>query len=145
MTPFLAILIILLSPIVSIAEDAPSGYVRVTLEYKSMFPGKIQVVDGVCKQSRSIECAMASIKVNGETCGKKRHSSECDDAKALLDTSFCKEGLIYENRVGPGLKISLELCVSDAGFGNMYVRNLDSGSIWTNYFLLSDGQSVSFP
>jgi hypothetical protein len=145
MIPVLVILIILISPVMSFAEDATSGYVQVTLEYKSMFPGKIQVVDGVCRQSRSIDCAMASIKVNGETCKRKNMSAECKEARALLDTSFCIEGLIYENRTSRGEKILLNLCTSDAGFGNMLVRDVDKGSVWTTYFLLNEGQAVSYP
>jgi len=145
MTPLLAILIFLFIPFVGLAEDAASGYVQITLEYKSMFPGKIQVLDGVCRQSRSIECAKASIKVYGETCKQKPVPAECKEAKALLDTSFCIEGLIYENRITRGEKISLNLCASDAGLGNMFVRDVDKGSVWTNYFLLNDGQTVSYP
>jgi len=145
MTSLLVILMIVFLPFVSSAEDATSGYVKVTLEYKSMFAGKIQVLDGVCKQSRSVECAKASIKVYGESCKQKPVSAECIEAKALLDTSFCMEGLIYENRVGRGDKISLNLCASDAGYGNMFVRDVDKGSVWTNYLLLNDGQTVSYP
>jgi len=145
MTPLLTILIILFVPFTGIAEDATSGYVKVTLEYKSMFPGKIQVLDGVCKQSRSIECAKAGIKVYGDSCKQKPVSAECIEAKALLDTSFCIEGLIYENRATRGDKVSLNLCSSDAGYGNMLVRDVDKGSVWTNYFLLNNGQTVSYP
>jgi len=145
MPSLLAILMILLSPCMSSAEDTMKGYVQVTLEYRSMFPGQIQILDGVCKRSRSIECVQASIKVNGETCRNKPVPAECKDAKALLDTSFCIEALIYENRISRGEKIPLNLCASDAGFGNMFVRDIDKGSVWTNYFLLNDGQTVSFP
>ncbi len=145
MPPVLFILIILFLPFVSIAENAASGYVRVTLEYKSMFPGTIQVLDGVCRQSRSIECAKAGIKVNGETCRQKNLSAECKEAKALLDTSFCMEGLVYENRLSRGEKIQVDLCASEGGYGDMLVRDISKGSAWTNYFLLTDGQTVSFP
>jgi len=145
MTSILVVLIILFSPFVSIAEDSMDGFLRVTLEYKAMSPGTIQVVDGVCRYSRSIECAEASIKVSGETCRQKPMLAKCREAKALLDTSFCIEGLIYESRISPGKKIQLDLCVSDTGYGNMFVKDKDNDSSWTNYSLLNDGQSVSFP
>ena len=141
----LSILMILFSPFMSSAEDTMKGYVQVTLEYKSMFTGKIQILDEVCRQSRSIECAQASIKVNGESCRNKPAPLECQDAQTLLNTSFCIEGLIYENRIVPGVKILLNLCASDAGYGNMSVRDIYKGIIWTNYSLLNDGQAVSFP
>ena len=83
-----ALLMVLVFPFAVSAGDAKSGYVRVTLEYKSMFPGKLQAVDGVCRQTRSVECAKASIKLNGETCGQKTMIAECKEAKALLDTSI---------------------------------------------------------
>jgi hypothetical protein len=83
--------------------------------------------------------------VNGETCRQRPLPAECREASALLDTSFCIEGLIYENRSNRGEKIPLKLCASDAGFGNMFVRDIDKGYIWTNYVLLSDGQAVSYP
>jgi hypothetical protein len=145
MIPVLAVLIILFSPFVSIAEDTMKGYVQVTLEYRPLFPGKLQVLDGVCRQSRGIECAKASIKAGSETCRQKILPAECQEARALLDTSLCMEGLIYENRTSRGEKILLNLCASDAGYGNMYVREVDKGVAWTNYFLLNDGQTVSFP
>lgn len=145
MTSVLAMLMILLFPFAANAGDGKNGYVRVTLEYKSMFQGKIQVVDGVCRQSRSIECAKASIKLNSDTCRQKTAIAECKEAKALLDTSFCVEGLVYENRVTQGEKIPLSICASEAGFGELLVRDVDKGGIWTNYVLLSDGQPVSYP
>ena len=145
MTSLLVILMVLFSPFAGMAQDAPGGYVQVTLEYKSLFPGTIQVVDGVCSQTRSIDCAKAGIRVNSERCRKKNAPDECKEAKALLGTSFCMEGLIFEGRAVPGEKIRLNLCVSDAGFGNMTVRDVAKGPAWTNYTLLNDGQSVSFP
>ena len=145
MTPLLVVLIILFSPITGIAEDSPDGFVRVTLEYKSMFHGNIQVLDGVCRHSRGIECAEAGIKVNGETCKRKPMSAKCKEAKALLNTSFCLEGLIYEDRISPGKKIQLDLCASDAGYGNMFVKDVDKDGSWTNYPLLNNGQTVSYP
>ncbi len=143
--PILAILFILMSPFASAAEETLSGYIQITLEYKPLFSGKVQVLDGVCKGSRSIECAKASIKVNGETCRQNPLPAECEEAKALLDTSFCIEGLIYENRSSRGEKIPLKICTSDTGFGNIFVREIDKGSIWTNYVLLNDGQTVCYP
>lgn len=145
MTYLLVVLVVLFSPFVSIAGDSTDGYVRVTLEYKAMSPGTIQVVDGVCRRSRSIECAEASIKVNGDTCRQKPDLDKCKEARTLLATSFCVEGLIFEDRVVPGDKIQLKLCASDMGYGNMYVKDLYKESIWTNYFLLNDGSSVSYP
>jgi len=145
MIPVLAILIILCSPFVCIAEDTTSGYVQITLEYKSLFPGTIQVLDGVCRQSRSIECAEAGIKLTSDTCKQKPLSDKCKEARALLNTSFCLEGLIHESRISPGKKIQLDLCVSDAGYGNMFVKDVYKDSSWTNYFLLKNGQTVSYP
>ena len=145
MISILSILLILFSPFVCIAEDSAGGYVQITLEYKSMFPGTIQVLDGVCRHSRSIECAEASIKATGDACKQKPTAAKCKEAEALLKTSFCLEGLIYEGRIGPGEKIQLDLCTSDAGYGNMYVKDAYKGGSWTNYFLLSNGQTVSYP
>jgi hypothetical protein len=145
MTAVFSLLMILLAPLAGIAQDGSSGYVRVTIEYKSMFPGKIQVLDQVCRDSRSIDCAKASIKTGSEECQKKPLRAECKEARALLDTSFCIEGLIYENRIAREDKVAVSLCASEAGFGTMSIRDISKNEIWTNYFLLSDGQTVSFP
>lgn len=141
----LVFLIILFTPVLSIAEDSTDGFIRVTLEIKSMSPGNIQVLDGVCRRSKNIECAEAGIRINGETCKQKPMLDKCKEARALLNTSFCLKGLIYENRITPGNKIQLDLCASDAGYGNMFVKDVDKDSSWTNYSLLNDGQTVSYP
>jgi hypothetical protein len=55
------------------------------------------------------------------------------------------DGLIFENRVGIGEKIKVSLCPSSAGFGNVSVRDIKNGLIWTNYPLLKNGDTVSYP
>lgn len=149
MLKFLFAFVIILSPLAGIAQEASgaggSGYVRVVLEFKSMFPGTVQVLDKVCKDTRNVECAKASIKANGEACQQNPGLSECKEAKDLLDTSFCMEGFVYEGRISSGEKISVDLCMSAGGYGNMSVRDVAKGPIWTNYSLLSDGQTISYP
>ncbi len=140
-------LLVILFPIASIAQEAASrsGHVRVILEYKSMFPGKIQVIDKVCNRIKNIECTKANIKIYSESCQKEPAPSECKEAKDLLDTSFCMDGLVYEGSMNNGEKIKVDLCTSAGGYGNMSVRDIDKGNTWTNYSLLSDGQTLSYP
>ncbi len=143
-------LLIVLAPLAGVAQEATRsgggrGYVRVVLEYKSMFPGKIQVLDGVCKDTRNIDCAKASIKANSESCQQKTAPSECKEARELLDTTFCMEGLVYEGRLDSGGRVTVDLCTSETGYGNMYVRNISNGATWTNYSLLVDGKILTYP
>jgi len=140
-------LVIVAFPIASIAQEAASrsGNVRVILEYKSMFPGKIQVIDKVCDRLKNIECTKANIKVNSESCQKEPAPGECKEAKDLLDTSYCMDGLVYEGRMISGAQIKVDLCTSAGGYGNMSVRNIDAGNTWTNYSLLTNGQTLSYP
>lgn len=139
------LLFLLLFPGFAGAGNDAAGYVRVTVEYTSMFPGKLQVLDNVCRESRSIECAKASIKIQSEPCRQNPQQTECKEAQSLLDTSFCTEGLVHEGRISPGGKVSVRLCVSEGGFGNMSVRDIKKGSVWTSYVLLSDGQTITYP
>ena len=139
------VLLILLAPCAAVAGDDTTGYVGVTVEYTSMFPGKLQVLDNVCRDSRDIECAKASIKLQSETCQRKPQPDECKQARSLLETSFCMEGLVHEGRVSRDAKIDVQLCISEGGFGNMSVRDVEKGIVWTRYDLLRNGQSITYP
>jgi hypothetical protein len=146
MRPLLMLLTLAVLPITTNAQDEiDRGYVDVTIEYRSLFPGNLQIKDTVCKPSRSIDCEKAGIKARSDSCQRNPSLRECKEARALLDSSFCVDGLIFENRVGIGEKIKVSLCPSSAGFGNVSVRDIKNGLIWTNYPLLKNGDTVSYP
>lgn len=141
----LSALIIMLSPHTLLAQSGTSGYIQVTLEYTSMFPGKLQVVDMTCKQPRSVECAKANITLQREACQQQPVPVECNEARTLLDTSFCIEGLVHDGRISQGEKIIVRLCKSASGYGNLSMRNAEKGERWTNHLLLNDGQIITYP
>jgi hypothetical protein len=142
----LILLILAILPVPGIAQDEiDRGYVEVTIEYRSIFPGNLQVKDTVCRPSKSIDCEKAGIKAKSDVCQQKPSLSECKEAKALLDSSFCVDGLIFDSRVGSGEKIKVSLCTSKGGFGNVSVRDSKNGQTWTNYPLLKNNDTVSFP
>lgn len=142
----LIFLVLTILPVPAIAEDAiDREYVDVTIEYKSLFPGSLQIKDTICRPSKSIDCEKAGIKVKGDFCRQKPYLSECQEAKALVDSAFCIDGLIFDSRVGSGEKIKVTLCTSLGGFGNVSVRDIKNGQIWTNYPLLKNGDTVSYP
>ena len=142
----LLLLLLTILPIKGIAQDAiDRGYVDVTIEYKSIFPGNLQIKDTVCRSARSIDCEKADIKIKNDPCQQKPLLSDCKEAKALLESSFCVDGLIFDRRVGSGEKIPVSLCASTSGFGNVSVRDIKNGLTWTNYSLLKNGDAVSYP
>ncbi len=137
--------VLVILPLICHAQEEIRGYVRVTIRYTSVFPGNLQIRDEVCKPSRGIECEKARIKANGDSCQQNPYSGECKEAKALLDSSFCIEGLIFDGRVGSEEKIGIWVCTSPAGFGNVSIRDTVKGSIWTNYLLLNNGSVLNYP
>jgi hypothetical protein len=146
MRSVLVLLILTMVPIPGIAQDEMDrGYVDVTIEYKSLFPGNLQIKDTVCRQVRSTDCEKAGVKTKSDSCQKKPFASECTEARALLDSSLCIDGLIFDSRVGSGEKIRVSLCTSTGGFGNVSVRDLKNGQTWTNYPLLRNNDTVSYP
>jgi hypothetical protein len=129
----------------SFAQQEVEGYIQVTIEYRSMFPGNLQVRDEVCKQARSIECEKAKIIINSEACNQSSSLNECKEWRDLLESSFCVEGLIFDGRVQSGEKIDVWICLSSTGFGNVSARDTKNGWVWTNYPLLNKNSSISYP
>jgi hypothetical protein len=146
MNKFLLIgLISLILPITSIAQDALNpGYVDVTVEYRAMFPGNLQIRDGVCKPSRDIECERARIKVAGDFCLQNPTKHQCVEAGMLLGSSFCIEGLIFDEEVVVGEKVKVSICTSSAGFATLFVRNIRNGLSWTYYPLLKNNDTITY-
>ena len=143
----LACLTLLLSalPFTIIAQDKTDSYVQISINYTSMFQGHIQVRDEICKGPRSIDCEKASIRVNSEKCRKVPTLTECQEAKSLLDSKFCMEGLIYDGMMSYGQKLNVRLCKSSTGYANLSVRNTTDGDAWTNYSLITGGEQISYP
>ena len=137
--------VLVILPFICHAQEEITGYVHVTILYKSIFSGNLQIRDEVCKPPRGIECEKARIRVNGDLCQQSPFSERCKEAKAILDSSFCLEGLIFDGRVGSGEKIGVWVCSSPAGFGNVSIRDTVKGSIWTNYPLLNNGSVLNYP
>lgn len=143
---FLMQLILIILPITSFAQDEiDRGYVDVTIEYRSMFPGNLQIRDGICRPARDIECEKARIKATGDFCLQNPNSHQCLEAGALLGSSLCIEGLIFDGRVGSGEKVKVSVCASSSGFGNVYVRDTKNGLSWTYYPLLKDNDTIIYP
>lgn len=145
MIVLLSVLLVVLSPVAGFAQNSASGYIQVTVEYTSMFPGKLQVRDMVCRDRRSAECAKADITLQSEVCRQQPAAAACTEAMTLLDTSFCIAGLVLESRVSQGEKVQARLCRSASGFGTLSVRDVEKGETWTTHVLLNDGASVSYP
>ena len=76
---------------------------------------------------------------------KTPSSVECREATSLLNSKFCLEGLIYDDRISQDEKLKVRLCKSSTGYGNVSVRNTMNGDAWTNYPLMTDGNQISFP
>lgn len=127
------------------ADERSGSYVEVTIEYSSMFPGYVQIKDEECKLSTFLDCEKAGIRLRREDCGKHKRSPECAEAEDILATSFCIPGLIYEGMASRGDKVTVSVCKSSGGFGNIAIRNLRNGEIWTRYFLISDGNTLKYP
>ncbi len=139
-------LVLILLPIISFAQDeVDRGYIDVTIEYSSLFPGNLQVRDGVCKPSRDIECEKARIKAGDDFCLQNPTSHKCIEAATLLASSSCIEGLIFEGRVGSGDRLKVSICTSPTGFGNLFVRDIKNGLIWTQYPLLKNNDTINYP
>lgn len=146
---FLHVAVVCLSafsyPLTSYAQQETAGYIQVTIEYRSMFPGNLQVRDEVCKEARSIECEKAKIKIKSEACNQSSSFYECKEWRNLLESSFCVEGLIFDGRVQSEDKIEVWICLSSSGFGNISARDTKNGLVWTNYPLLNKHSSISYP
>ena len=143
---FMMQLILIILPIPGLAQDAiDRGYVDITIEYRSMFPGNLQIRDGVCRPARDIECEKARIKATGDFCLQNPTSHLCVEAEALLGSSLCIEGLIFDGRVGSGEKVQVSICTSSTGFGNVYVRDTKNGLSWTYYPLLKNNDTIVYP
>ena len=143
---FLMQLILIILPAISFAQDAIDlGYVDITIEYRSMFPGNLQIRDGVCRPARDIKCEKARIKTSSDFCLKNPTSHQCIEAGELLGSSLCIEGLIFDGRVGSGEKVKVSICASSAGFGNVYVRDTKNGLSWTYYSLLKNNDTIIYP
>ena len=82
---FLLPFLLVIMPFTGFAQDEiDRGYIDVTIAYKAMSPGTLQIRDGVCKPPRDIECEKARIKVAGEKCQQKPMLSQCVEARELL-------------------------------------------------------------
>ncbi len=139
-------LILIILPITGFTQDEiDRGYVDVTVQYTSMFPGNLQIRDGVCTPSRGIECEKARIKATGDFCFHNPTSHKCVEAMTLLASTSCIGGLIFEGRVGSGDKIKVSICTSPTGFGNLFVRDIKNGLSWTEYPLLKNNDTISYP
>jgi hypothetical protein len=139
-------LILIILPITGLAQDEiDRGYVDITIEYRSMFSGNLQIQDGICRLARDIDCEKARIKATGDSCLQNPTSHQCVEAGALLGSSLCIEGLIFDGRVGSGEKVKVSICESSSGFGNVYVRDTKNGLIWTYYPLLKNNDTIIYP
>jgi hypothetical protein len=142
---FLVEFILIILPITGFAQDALNGgYIDITLENRSMFPGNLQIRDGVCKPARDIECEKARIKTAGDFCSQNPTSRQCIEAGMLLSSSFCIEGLIFDGQVGSGAKVKVSICTSSTGFGNLFVRDIKNGLSWTYYPLLKNNDTITY-
>jgi hypothetical protein len=127
------------------AEEGNGSYVDITIEFSSLFPGYVQIKDEECALSSFFECEKAAIRLRREDCRRPGQSPECAEAGEILATSTCIPGLIYEGTASRGDKVTVSVCKSSGGFGNISVRNLRNGLVWTRYFLLTDGNTVRYP
>lgn len=127
------------------AGERNGGSVDITIEFSLLFPGYVQIKDEECALSSFFECEKAVIRLRRADCRKQMRSPECIDSEDILSTSACIPGLIYEGFASRGDKVTVSVCKSSGGFGNIAVRDLRSGVIWTRYFLLRDGNTVRYP
>lgn len=141
--PLLVLTII--SPLSSFAQDETNGHMQINIEYASMFPGNLQVRDEICRRPRSFECEKNSITLMSDECRQSPGLKECKEAKMLAESSSCMEGLIFDGRVSRGEIIKASICVSYGGYGNVSVRDLKNGADWTNYSLMNNGDTIRYP
>ncbi len=139
------LLLAIVSPLPSFAQEEANGYMQITIEYVSMFPGNLQVRDEICRQPRSVECEKNSIKLMSDKCRQNPMLKECKEARMLAESSSCVEGLLFDGRVSRGETIKAWICVSYGGYGNVSVRDLKNSVSWTNYSLMNDGDAIRFP
>jgi hypothetical protein len=53
--------------------------------------------------------------------------------------------LIYEGPAAKGIKLKLSACKSSGGYANVSVRDSSKTSEWTNYSLIDDESSITYP
>ena len=142
---FFMLLVLIVSVSASFAEEEKSGYIQITVVNKAIFPKLIQIKDEVCKLSISHECEEARIELKRKECRNKRYAKECKEARAYLESSSCVAGLIYEGMVDSGQEIQLSTCKSPAEYGTISIRDINRATLWKNYRLISDGDTVGYP
>lgn len=140
---FFALLLVML-PLQAIAAAPSKGIIQITIAYGWLSPGHIQVRDELCRVPRDIECEKARIKATGDSCRQEPTRARCKEAVALMESTLCVEGLVYDGRLTQGEEVQVRVCASQAGNGNVSVRNITNGGIWTNYQMVRDGRRINF-
>ncbi len=102
----------------------------------------VQSLDDALK---ACPCKEAGIKLRSSECRGTTSSVECIKAKNLASSAQCIPGLIYEGPAGKSVKLKLSVCKSSGGYGNVSVRDTSKSSEWTNYTLIDDGDTITFP
>ena len=138
------VLLLAALPVKAAAQESNRGTIQIVVAYAWSSPGRIQVRDELCKEPRDIECEKARIKATGDTCRQEPNRSKCKEAMALMESSLCVEGLVYDGRLTQGDEVQVRVCASPAGNGNVSVRNITNGRIWTNYPMVSNGRRINY-
>ncbi len=141
------LLIVLLAPFAGFAEEEmekKSGYIQVTIENRSAFPNLLQVRDDICGPSQNGECEEARLALKSNECQKDRFAKKCKKAREKIESAHCLEDLVYEGMVDSGQKIQVSICKSPAGNGNLSIRAINPTSPWIRYFLINNGDTISY-
>ncbi len=103
-----------------------------------------------CRNAREVYdsacgCETARATLDSRTCRERPSAPECMDARSKADSASCQAGVIFEGSVPGGARVSLALCATPAGYGQVSVRDIRKGPVWKNYRLLSDGDTIGYP
>ena len=90
-------------------------------------------------------CKEAIFKLTSPECQQTPPVYACYEAKKMQNSANCIPGLIIETPAGKGVKLNISACKSAGGFGNVSIRDSSKTSEWTNYPLISDKNTITYP
>lgn len=137
-----SLLIVVLLPALLQAQEPQT--IRVVLKNTSMFRQTLLVRDDVCPAAPDSDCVLAESLRDSDECRREPNLERCRDARRLLDSEQCVDGVTRSATLEPGDTLSLAICRPAAGHGQISVRSRNSGR-WVRHLWLRDGDTVNAP
>lgn len=109
-----------------------------------MFRQTLLVRDDVCPPAPDSACLLAAALCDSDECRRKPNLKRCRDARLILDSEQCVDGLISSATLEPGDTLPLAICRPADGHGQISVRSRNS-STWVRHLWVKDGDTIEFP